>query len=91
MRTVCVCPKFVNTKLSAGFQNDSTFLSPTLTPQTLTEEIWDVLGWCESGVVVLPRTHNWLTMTMRGWPWWMQVGMSQRLKEVMRKAEEVRG
>ena len=68
--------------------NDSKFLSPTLRAETVAERVFEKVVRGESGFVVLPRTHEWLAMSVRAWPWWLQVGLSKRLKRTMKVVEE---
>ncbi|KAI4151313.1 MAG: hypothetical protein LQ340_003582 [Diploschistes diacapsis] len=84
VRTILVAPNFAATKLAEGFVNKSTFISPTLHPATVAEAVFDKILSGNSGTVVLPKTHSWLGMTARAWPYWMQKGMATGLAEVMR-------
>ena len=87
IRTILVCPNFAATKLADGFKNDSHFLSPTLHAETVAEAEFEKIMSGEGGLVVLPKTHSWLAMTIRAWPMWMHRGTIDRLKEVMRSVE----
>ncbi|MCJ1474115.1 hypothetical protein MMC13_002773 [Lambiella insularis] len=84
VRTICVCPNFAKTKLSDGFLNDSKFLSPTLEAETVAEGIFERVVKGQSGFLVLPKTHAWLAMTIRSFPWWYQLGLQRKTKEMMR-------
>jgi all-trans-retinol dehydrogenase (NAD+) len=90
VRTICVCPNFARTKLADGFVNKSNFLSPTLYPETVAEAIFAQVLSGNSGFVTIPKTHSWFAQTVRAWPWWMQKGVSDGLKEVMRTVEGTR-
>ncbi len=83
-----MCPNFAATRLSTGFRNDSKFLSPTLHAETVAEEIFKKIMKAESGFVVLPKTHAWLAMMIRSYPYWIQRGLSQKLKDTMRDVEK---
>jgi len=83
VRTICVCPNFVATKLSEGFENRSKFLSPTLDAQTVAERVFEKVVSGDSGFVVLPRTHEWLACSIRALPYWLQAYMREDLKGVM--------
>lgn len=89
IRTLCICPNFVHTKLAEGFKNDSHFLNPTLYPETVVEEqfarIW---GW-EGGLVPVSSVQGIFAMTMRSWPHWMQNSVRNQLKDVMLGVEGV--
>ncbi|MCJ1243612.1 hypothetical protein MMC30_000809 [Trapelia coarctata] len=90
VRTICVCPNFVATKLSEGFENRSKFLSPTLDAQTVAECVFEKVVSGQSGLVVLPKTHEWLACTIRALPFWWQGYMRDDLKGVMVGPEALR-
>lgn len=81
VRTICVCPNFAATKLADGFVNKNKFLSPTLQPETVAEAVFEKVISGSSGFVVLPKTHAWFAQTVRSWPWWLQKGISDGLKD----------
>lgn len=83
-----MCPNFTRTRLTDGFEEEKSFLSPWLEPQTVAEGIFEKVVRGESGFLVLPKTHAWLAMGVRGWPWWLQVGVVGRIKDVMRALGE---
>ncbi|MCJ1393653.1 hypothetical protein MMC18_006529 [Xylographa bjoerkii] len=87
VRTVCVCPTFTRTKLCEGFKGGD-FMSPYLEVETVGEAVFERVIRGQSGFVVLPRTAEWLVMTLRSWPWWMQGLLVGRSRDVMRGAEE---
>ena len=90
VRTICVCPNFAKTKLADGFVNKSHFASPTLHPETVAEAMFAKVMSGSSGFVTIPKTHSWFAQTVRSWPWWMQKGISDSLKDVMTSVEGTR-
>ena len=84
VRTLCICPSWARTKLAAGVTNKSTFLSPTLEPGTIADAVVQGVLEGKSGLVHLPRVHQWFGGTVRGWPWWLQVGMRNKSSDAMK-------
>ncbi|KAI9793758.1 MAG: hypothetical protein M1835_007064 [Candelina submexicana] len=71
VRTVAVTPGYTKTRLFTGFRNDSTFLIPTLEPETVAEGIVQKVLSGTSGQIILPGGGRFLSM-LRGWPHWLQ-------------------
>jgi all-trans-retinol dehydrogenase (NAD+) len=84
VRTILVNPNFAATKLAEGFVNKSKFISPTLHPETVVEAVFNQIVSGNSGVLALPKTHSWMAMTARSWPYWIQKGLAKQLAETMR-------
>ena len=81
VRTVCVNPSYAETKLSKGFKNDSTFLSPTVKAESVAQAIFDKIMEGTSGMVVIPRVLDLFGTYIRGWPLWMQASLRNSITE----------
>ena len=81
VRTLCICPNWARTKLSEGFVNNSKFVSPTLYPETIAEAVVEGVLKGSSGVIHLPRVHEWFASTIRGMPWWLQAYLRNSTKD----------
>ncbi|KAL9100474.1 MAG: hypothetical protein Q9187_009360 [Circinaria calcarea] len=83
VRTLCICPSWARTKLTYGFVNDTSWLSPTLEPETIAEAVVERILGGKSGVVVLPRTHEWLGSMIRSRAEWVQVILRDTTKDAV--------
>lgn len=83
VRTLCICPSWVNTKLSQGYTSKSSWLSRTLEPETVAEVVVGRILKGNSGVVVLPRVHEWLGSMIRGRAEWVQVILRDGTKDAV--------
>jgi all-trans-retinol dehydrogenase (NAD+) len=83
VRTICVTPNFARTKLAEGLVNRSSFMSPTLHPESVAEAIFEKITSGNGGFVILPRVHSFMAHAVRSWPWWMQRFMSTELRHTM--------
>jgi all-trans-retinol dehydrogenase (NAD+) len=72
VRTLCVVPNFVRTRLAQGLVYNSPFVSPMLEPETVAEAVIAKVLTGRGGWVVLPKSAEWFGMVVRCWPWWMQ-------------------
>ena len=85
VRTVCVTPNWVATKLTEGWVQRDRFVLPVLAVETLAEAVLDQILRGESGKVVRPRTAGWLGLThFRAWPLWAQTLMRKNGGEGLR-------
>jgi len=82
VRTVVINQGYTKTPLFQGYKNDSTFLMPTLEPETVAEGIVKQVLTGKSGQVILPGfavTLSWL----RGMPAWYQNRLRSQGKDIM--------
>ncbi|KAL8891810.1 MAG: hypothetical protein Q9215_001246 [Flavoplaca cf. flavocitrina] len=73
VRTICVCPGWVSTRLTEGINNPSTFLYPWHHPETVAEEIYKKIISGSSGMVFVPEIGWHLSWILRSLPSWWQV------------------
>ncbi|KAI4269721.1 MAG: hypothetical protein L6R38_007366 [Xanthoria sp. 2 TBL-2021] len=73
VRTICVCPGWVRTRLTEGINNPSTFLYPWHHPETVAEEIFKKIVSGSSGMVFAPEIGWHLSWILRSLPSWWQV------------------
>lgn len=83
VRTICICPNFVYTKLSEGFKNDAHFMNPTLHPETVAEIEFDKIWRWEGGLVSIPSVQSSFAMMLRSFPMWLQNQFRCQLRKVM--------
>ncbi|KAI9673916.1 MAG: hypothetical protein M1817_002122 [Caeruleum heppii] len=72
VRTVLVTQSYTKTPLFTGYDNKSSFLAPTLEPETVADEIAKKVWGGNSDHVVLPGFLNWFC-GFRGFPHWLQL------------------
>jgi all-trans-retinol dehydrogenase (NAD+) len=82
VRTVVVNPSYTRTALFEGFYNSSTFLMPTLEPETVAEEIVKQILTGSSGQVILPGFGSLLTL-VKGFPHWLQLDTRNNGQKMM--------
>jgi short-subunit dehydrogenase len=83
VRTVLMCQGYTNTSLFKGFHGGDGFMSYTLHPETVAEDVVKAVLRGRSDALVLPRNH--VTMKgLRSWPVWMQTGLRNDLKKLMK-------
>ncbi|KAI4135563.1 MAG: hypothetical protein LQ347_000564 [Umbilicaria vellea] len=76
VRTVCVTPNWVQTKMTTGYRQKDRFVMPLLKVETMAEAIFLKIMSGTSGKLVLPAAAQWLGMThFRAWPLWLQTRM----------------
>ncbi|KAL8668302.1 MAG: hypothetical protein Q9168_007069 [Polycauliona sp. 1 TL-2023] len=73
VRTICVCPGWISTRLTQGINNTSTFLFPWHRPETVAEEIYKKIVSGGSGMVFVPEIGWHLSWILRSLPSWWQV------------------
>ena len=79
-----MCPSYARTRLTKGVTNESKFLSPMLESGTVADAVVQGILEGKSGMIHLPRVHQWLGGTMRGWPWWLQVNARNKGNKAMK-------
>ncbi|KAI4172173.1 MAG: hypothetical protein LQ343_003733 [Gyalolechia ehrenbergii] len=72
VRTICVCPGWVRTRLTDGIKNSSTFLFPWQQPETVAEKIHEKIVSGSSGMVFVPDTAWHFGWILRSLPMWWQ-------------------
>jgi all-trans-retinol dehydrogenase (NAD+) len=90
VRTVCVVPNFVRTKLADGLVYDSPFVSPMLEPDQVAKAVVAQVLSGRSGWVIMPKSAAWFGMLVKAWPWWMQrlLALSPAITELTRGVEK---
>ncbi|KAI4100114.1 MAG: hypothetical protein LQ339_005636 [Xanthoria mediterranea] len=73
VRTICVCPGWVRTRMTVGVNNPSTFLYPWNHPETVAEEIYKKIVSGSSGMLFVPEIGWHLGWILRSLPSWWQV------------------
>ncbi|KAL8999791.1 MAG: hypothetical protein Q9169_001464 [Polycauliona sp. 2 TL-2023] len=73
VRTICVCPGWIRTRLTEGIDNPSTFLYPWHYPETVAEEIYEKMVSGNSGMLFVPEIGWHLGWILRSLPSWWQV------------------
>jgi len=89
IRTLCVCPNFVHTKLAEGFLNQSSFVNPTLHPETVVEAQFDRVWRWDGGMLTVPPVQSSIAQNIRAFPFWMSNGIRNRLGGVMSGVEAI--
>ena len=89
VRTLCVCPNFVYTKLAEGFRNSAWFANPTLYPETVVEAQFERIWKWDGGLLTVSPASGFIATTMRAWPHWMQNRTRNRLRGVMEGVEAI--
>lgn len=84
VRTVVVNQAYTKTPLFQGYRNDSTFLMPTLEPETVAEAIVKQVLSGHSGQVIVPGFAGLLTL-FKGFPHWYQVRLRAKGENIMEK------
>ena len=69
--------------MARGVRNKDSFLSPMLEVRSVADAVVEGMVAGKSGLVHLPRVHQWLGGTVRGWPWWLQVDLRKKAKDAM--------
>lgn len=73
VRTVCVMPNWVQTKMTTGYAQKDRFVMPVLRVETVAEAVFAKILSGTSGKVVVPAAAQWLGIThFRAWPLWLQ-------------------
>ncbi|KAI4238140.1 MAG: hypothetical protein LQ349_001313 [Xanthoria aureola] len=73
VRTICVCPGWVRTRMTVGVNNPSTFLYPWNYPETVAEDIYKKIVSGSSGMLFVPEIGWHLGWILRSLPSWWQV------------------
>ena len=84
VRTAVIVLGHTKTALFQGYSNESTFLVPTLEPQTVAEAIVKQVLSGRSGQVIIPG-FGALMAFLRGFPHWMQLGMRSDGQKAMKQ------
>jgi short-subunit dehydrogenase len=74
VRTVTVHPGHTQTALFAGFEQGSSFVTPTLHPDTVAEAVVRQVLTGRSGTIVIPEAGSMVSM-VRGLPDWYGIGI----------------
>jgi len=82
VRTVVINQGYTKTPLFQGYKNDSSFLVPSLEPETVAEAIAKQVLSGSSGQVILPAFGATLTF-LRGFPHWYQIGLRAKGENIM--------
>ncbi|KAK3943621.1 hypothetical protein QBC46DRAFT_253782 [Diplogelasinospora grovesii] len=82
VRTVVVNQGYTKTALFTGYRNDSTFLMPTLEPETVAEGIVRQVLSGQSGQIIMPKFGNVLAM-LAALPHWYQTGLRAKNEKIM--------
>lgn len=74
VRTVCILPGWIDTALirGRGIQNNSKFLMPTLSAETVADTVVKKVLTGTSGIIILPQMGVLVGWTVRFWPMWLQ-------------------
>ena len=84
VRTVCVTPGWVETKMTTGYEQKDRALLPLLEVETIAEAIYKKIMSGTSGKVILPAAAEWLGFThFRAWPLWLQTGFRNASADLM--------
>ena len=75
VRTICVCPAWVQTNMTKTIEVRDKFVFPMLEVETVAEKVVEKILSGSSGVLVLPETANWLLWPLRMMPMWWQVAL----------------
>ncbi|KAL8792398.1 MAG: hypothetical protein Q9195_005012 [Heterodermia aff. obscurata] len=86
VRTAVVILGHTRTSLFKGYANDSTFLVPTLEPETVAEAVVRQVLSGKSGQVVVPGFGNVMAL-LRGLPHWVQLGVRSDGERAMKQWE----
>jgi short-subunit dehydrogenase len=84
VRTIVITQGFTRTPLFQGFDNNDSFMSPTLHPQTVAEGIVKKILSGESGHVILPSSSSIIITSLRSFPYWFQVGLRNKCQKLMK-------
>ena len=87
VRTVLVAQGFTRTALIRDLTPEDTWLNPMLEPETVAENVVQMVLKGESGRVVLPGSAGWFAVNLRGFPLWFQTNVRARLERLMRVSE----
>ncbi|KAL8970491.1 MAG: hypothetical protein Q9183_001498 [Haloplaca sp. 2 TL-2023] len=75
VRTICVCPGWVRTRMTVGINNPSTFLFPWQYPETVAEAIFERIVEGKSGMLFVPEIGWYLGWIVRTLPSWWQIAV----------------
>ena len=78
---------FTRTALIRDLTPEDTWLNPMLEPETVAENVVQMVLKGESGRVVLPGSAGWFAVNLRGFPLWFQTNVRARLERLMRVSE----
>lgn len=84
VRTVLVAPGFTKTALIKDLTPEDSWFNPLLEPETVADNIVSSVLAGRSKRVVVPGSAGWCSVTLRGWPLWLQSGMRNYLERLMR-------
>lgn len=84
VRTVVINQGYTKTALFQGYNNESTFLMPTLEVDTVSEAIAEAILSGHGGQVILPGFANLLSF-LKGFPHWFQRRMRHDGVKIMEK------
>lgn len=87
VRTVLVAQGFTRTALIQDLTPEDTWFNPTLAPETVAENVVQMVLRGESGRVVLPGSAGWMAVNLRGFPLWFQTNVRAMLEKLMRVSE----
>lgn len=89
IRTICVCPSFVETSMTKGMEMKDKFLVPMQKVETVTEIVADKIFSGDSGVLTIPDAAGWMGWGIRGMPAWFQVWLRIRAGIPLRDPAEL--
>lgn len=87
VRTVLVAQGFTRTALIQDLTPEDTWFNPMLAPETVAENVVQMVLKGSSGRVVLPGSAGWFAVNLRGFPLWFQTNVRASLERLMRVSE----
>jgi len=70
VRTICVCPSWVQTSMTKSIEVPDKFLLPMQKVETVAEKVVQKILSGSSGVLVIPEAAGWVAWPLRMMPMW---------------------